>query len=83
MMYGWNDGGAWWTWLVMDAGFIVFWALVIFGMFALIRTLGRGHEASSLNPPVSEPEAILRERLAKGEIDEEHYRKNLAVLREK
>jgi putative membrane protein len=83
MMYGWNDGGEWWTWLVMNVGFIVFWAIVIFGMFALIRNVGRGHLLAPPTLPSSDAEAILRERLARGEIDEDEYRKNLTLLRER
>jgi len=82
MMYGW--GGQGWgpgAWAVMAIAMVIFWAIVVFGIVALVRYFGHTHGS-----PVAErmdPEAILRTRLAQGEIDEEEFRKRLAVLREK
>ena len=86
MMYGWNNQG--WgvgMWIVMAVSMVIFWAIVIFGVVALARYLGHSHDTPSTpaSHPISDAEAILRERLARGEIDEEQFRKTLGTLRER
>jgi len=78
-MMGWNwDGGAWvamslgmLVWLVL--GVLVVW-LVVRGLIAL-----EGPRADGLRR--REPEDILRERFARGEIDSDEYERRIAVLR--
>jgi len=78
-MMGWNwDGGSWaamglgmLAWLVV--GVIVVW-LVVRGLVALERP----HRDGARRP---ESEEILRERLARGEIDGDEYESRLALLR--
>jgi len=80
MMY-WGGGGwgaGWWA--VMAIAMVIFWAIVVFGIVALVRYFGHTHDAPTSEK--TDPEAILRTRLARGEIDEEEFRKRLAVLRE-
>jgi len=82
MMYGW--GGHGWgvgMWIVMAVAMVIFWAIVVFGTVALVRYLGHTHDAPL--PEKTDPEEILRTRLARGDIDEEEFRKRMAVLREK
>ena len=50
---------------------ILFWGLVIWGIAALIRST-RSDDAP--------PERVLGERFARGEFDEEEYRRRLDVL---
>jgi len=86
MMYGWgNQGWGVGTWIVMAVAMVIFWAIVVFGVVALMRYLGHSHDTPSgpSSGPTSGPEAILRERLARGEIDEEQFRKTLGTLRER
>lgn len=81
MMYGWGGGWPWWAWLAIGASFVVFWSIVVVGVLAVVRWLRHSYERTA--PPLStDAEAILRERLARGDIDEEEYRKRIAVLRE-
>lgn len=76
---GWNwDGQSWAAmglgmiaWLVI--GVIVVW-LVVRGLLALERPRGDGFRRP-------EPEEILRERFARGEIDSDEYERRLAFLR--
>jgi putative membrane protein len=70
----WYDGFHWWFPLIPLAWFVAFWLLVIF----LVRRLWwrgapRGQAPSA--------EAVLGQRFAEGQIDEQEYRARLQVLR--
>ncbi|MGW7547408.1 SHOCT domain-containing protein [Streptomyces sp. NPDC054770] len=70
--------------MAMSAGMVLFWAaLVAVGVLlfgALSRSAGSGAPATA--PPTGPtPERLLAERFARGEIDEDEYRRRLAVLR--
>ncbi len=70
----------WWGYAGMGIGMVVFWALLILGIVALIR-LSTRDENRRVSPPPS-PEQVLAERFARGEISETQYRDRLAVLRD-
>jgi putative membrane protein len=73
--YGMNG----WGMIVMTLSQLAFWALLIGGAIYLFRTYGpRGGSGQSA---ASAPEQILAERYARGEIDEEEYRRRLGTLR--
>jgi putative membrane protein len=74
MMGGWN-GWSWWGWVLMSLTMVGFWGLVIWGIVALFR---RGGDSRPERP---DPERILAERFASGEIDEEEYHRRLQTLR--
>ncbi|MFF4015745.1 SHOCT domain-containing protein [Streptomyces sp. NPDC001843] len=76
--YGHGFGG--WGWFAMSAGMILFWALIITGAVLLVRALNRPYEHTR-TPATPSAEDILRERLARGEIDEDEYRRRLDALR--
>jgi putative membrane protein len=70
------DGG---WWVVMGVGMVLFWGLVILGIFWLVRELtGRGPRLGR------KPEALelLDRRLAEGTISPEDYRERRAILAE-
>lgn len=84
MWYG-GTGWGWGGWFMMAAMMVVFWGLVIAAGFAAVRYL------SPNNPPRpgatdalerKRAEDILAERYARGEIDDDEYRKRLTLLRE-
>ncbi len=82
MMYGWNNQ----SWgpgagIVMALAMVIFWGVIVFGAISFVRTFGHYHETNSR--PLADPKAILRERLARGEIDEGQYQKTLSTLRER
>jgi putative membrane protein len=69
--YGWFGPGFGWLFMVL------FWALVIAGIVALIKWL------ASPPPPRNEtPLEILRARYARGEIGKEEYERMRRDLRE-
>ncbi|MGW1137849.1 SHOCT domain-containing protein [Streptomyces zhihengii] len=89
MMLWYGDGMNGWGWFTMAAGTVLFWALLITAVVlvfrALDRTAGPGEHtersgrAEGARPAT--PERILGERLARGDIDEDEYRRRLSVLR--
>ncbi|MDF3142482.1 MULTISPECIES: SHOCT domain-containing protein [unclassified Streptomyces] len=80
MMLWYDHNVSGWGWFAMSAGMILFWALIITVVVLLIRALNSPHEHTHTPAAPTPPEAILRERLARGEIDEEEYRRRLSAL---
>jgi putative membrane protein len=69
-------GGGWWW--VMGIGWLLFLAFIGFMAYLLVRHLT---EARGELPGRSPAEDLLAERLARGEIDEEEYRRRRDALR--
>ena len=73
---GWHmDDWSWGGWLLMTATMVVFWALVAWVVVVAIR---------ASRPPtqhIPDPERILAQRFAAGEIDEDEYQRRLDALR--
>lgn len=71
-----HDTG-WAGWLVMALSMLAFWGLVVWAVVMLFRS----------EPPArtsrggDEPQRILDERFARGEIDEDEYHDRQQVLR--
>lgn len=80
MMY-WDDQNmGWWGWAGMGVGMVLFCALLIVGIAALIAyTTGDRQIHQETSSPAS-PEQVLAVRFARGEINETEYRDRLAVL---
>jgi putative membrane protein len=80
MMHWYGDGMSGWGYLLMAVNTVVFWGLVAAGVVVLFRYLGRTPDRSggSARPTA---EQVLAERFARGEIDEEEYRRRLETLR--
>lgn len=64
MMDGWDRFGPL-GWLTM----LFFWTLLILGVVALIRYIGKSGQAHERKTPLE----ILKERYAKGEIDKKEF----------
>jgi putative membrane protein len=71
----WHDGWSWWGWLLMSLGMVAFWGLVAWAVVLLVR---RDRPAEEAKRP--SPEEIVRERFARGEIDEQEYEERLEAL---
>ncbi|MFF3875207.1 hypothetical protein [Streptomyces sp. NPDC001978] len=88
----WYDGGwGWGGWFAMAIFPVLFLVLVIGGVVVLVRYLtGSRHVHQGGPPPFpGEPgwgskraEDLLAERFARGEIDEDEYKRRLTLLRE-
>jgi putative membrane protein len=78
MWYG--NGMSGWGYAVMALSNILFWGVIIYGLVALFRYLGRTSPERTARPAVT-PEQILAERYARGEIDDEEYHRRLETLR--
>ena len=83
MMYGYASGIGGWGYALMAAGMVLFWAVVIIGVVALVR---HGRQAGPRLPGPARvaapgPERLLAERFARGEIDENEYYQRLTSLR--
>jgi putative membrane protein len=74
---GWWHDSSGWGWLSMTLTMIALWGLVIWVVVVVVGTGRRsGREAS-------DPELVLARRFAAGEIDEDEYRRRLALLRDR
>lgn len=80
MMYWYGPGMGTWGYVLMTLSMIVFWGLVIGGLVALIRYASRPPTRTEVSPART-PEQVLGERFARGEIDEDEYRRRLDALR--
>lgn len=74
-MFGYDHGWGGSGWLLMTLMMLTFWALLVWGVTTLARSGGPGRQ-----PDRSDPERVLADRLARGEIDETEYRQRRAVL---
>lgn len=83
MMFWYGHGMSGWGWVGMTLSMILFWALIITAGILLYRALSSGSEHSRERgaPARPSPEEVLAERFARGEIDEEEYRRRLTTLR--
>ncbi len=75
-----------WGYTGMVIGMVLFWALIIVGIVALIRYTAGAPRTGAVPPPphysdYESPEQMLATRFARGEIDETEYRNRLDVLR--
>ena len=73
-MMDWNNGG----WVVMAVLMALFWAGIIGAAILVVRPPRQDHV-----PGRGEPENVLAERLARGEIDDDEYRRIRSVLDER
>lgn len=80
MMFWYDQDMGWWGYAGMGVAMVLFWALIIVGIVALIRFTTGSPQASRGDAPTAEQ--LLSARFAGGEIDETQYRQRLAVLRE-
>lgn len=78
MMNWYGNSMSGWGYALMAVGTVLFWGLLVLGVVALIRYLGRRDRPTDTRPAA---EHVLAERFARGDIDESEYRQRLDVLR--
>ena len=81
MMFWYGGGWAWWQAGLMWIAMIAFWALLIWAIYALVTGVmrrGGGPDRGGQQP--GDARRILDERLARGEIGTEEYRRLRDVL---
>jgi putative membrane protein len=75
-MMWWDGNWEWGAWLAMTLLMLAFWGIVAWAVVAVVRDgTAPGSVASS------DPERVLAERFAAGEIDRDEYRERLETLR--
>ena len=80
MMF-WSNSWAWWQAGLMWLAMIVFWALLIWLIFILVTgAVGRPKQPGGGEQRGDDARRILDERLARGEIDIEEYRRLRNVI---
>jgi putative membrane protein len=77
MMWWYGPGVGGWGMALMGIGMVLFWALIVLGLIALVRYL---QTAGGPREVRATPEELLAERFARGEIDEQEYRLRLDTL---
>ena len=73
----WGSGWGWAGWVLMCVVMVLFWAGMITAIVRAIRYAG-GSPNTASGPPEYvplRPEGVLAERFARGEIDEDEYRR--------
>ena len=82
-MFWYDHNMGWWGYTGMGIGMVLFSALLILGIVALVRFSTADRQAPTFAPqPPPSPEQILADRFARGEITDTEYRDRLAVLRD-
>jgi len=82
MMYWYDHGFGGWSYAGMVVGMVVFWAILLGGIFVLLRYTSSRDNTGSTAPRDPDPQQLLAARYARGEIDDTEYRQRLTVLRE-
>ncbi|AZM87917.1 MULTISPECIES: SHOCT domain-containing protein [Streptomyces] len=83
----WNDHMGAWDWFAMSFTTLIVWGLIAAVAVLVVRTLKRDGAAGRAAPrpaagtASTRAEPLLAERYARGEIDDEEYKRRLAVLR--
>jgi len=77
----WNNGYGmgWGAWMVMGIGAIVFWAVVVWIIRSLLPGRNLRQDAAVTGP---DPLALLKERLARGEVTPEEYEQRRRLLKD-
>ena len=77
-MMWWHGDWNGWAWLAMSASMVLFWGLVIWAVLSIVRSTSSSERSASTD---RDPEQILRERFARGEVDAEEYERRRDLLR--
>jgi putative membrane protein len=81
----WNDHTGAWGWFAMSLAALIVWGLIAAIAVLVVRTAEHDGPAGREAPAAGESRAkgaaaLLAERYARGEIDDDEYKRRLAVL---
>jgi putative membrane protein len=79
--YVMHDGMGWGGWFVMTLIVVLLVTLVVLAFLALFRGTGPSGDRGEQRRSRSSADQLLDERFARGEIDEEEYRRRRDALR--
>lgn len=81
-MWGWHDGWGAWGWALMTIGMVAFWGIVAWAVVSATRCRPwREPPPATPPPPITQrAEDILDERLARGDLDVDEYRRRRDAL---
>jgi putative membrane protein len=87
MMYDgwmWGNGWGWVGWTLMAVVMVLFWGGLITAIVLAVRYLTSSSTTAAAPPRYvpSRPEDVLAERFARGDIDEDEYRRRIKALQE-
>lgn len=77
------DYGSWGAgqWLAMAAMMLLFWGLAIGLVIWAVRGYRNGQPSRTSDASIPGPDAVLADRFARGEIDEDEYLRRRELLR--
>lgn len=75
-------GGGWGGWIMMTVLMLLFWGGLLTAIVLAARAFGADNQARSRPTVSSRADELLSERFARGEIDEEEFRRRMTLLRE-
>ncbi len=78
----WNGYGGGWGWVGTAVVFTLLFAVLITAIALAVRYLSGSHRDAGTGPRTRTAEDVLGERLARGEIDDDEYRRRMTALRE-
>jgi len=86
MHYGYYNGGGgthWGAWILVIIAMLVFWGALAWIIVTLLRHRGSHSDRRPVPPSGTSPDAllILDERLARGEIEEEEYKRRRDLIK--
>lgn len=88
-MYGhdggmWHGGWGWGGWTLMAIAMVLVWAAMIAAVVFAVRYLASNRTTAPTRqgPSPIQAEDVLAQRYARGEIDDEEYRRRVELLRE-
>jgi putative membrane protein len=81
VMRNWDGGIGWGGWLAMVAMMVAFWGALAWVVVTLLRHTGTAGSGGGPVPRSPDARQVLDERYARGEIDDDEYRRRRDVLR--
>lgn len=76
----WGNGMSGWGMALMAVSNLLFWGLVITAIVVVVRHFYRAERHDMSTPHGPKPQQLLAERFARGDIDEDEFKRRSDVL---